>query len=655
MAGMGQLCAIGAPTPTPGRAPKPRTPAVLIARVPLSTRGGPVSAVATPTPVRSTARTRRTRRSRRPLGRGTALVLVTAASLVVSAAGAPAVTPTSPRAVGETTGVRVDGGPITAGAGAGAVVTTDLNPYGVQAFVTAAYVDFLGRQPTAGELSSWGAQIQAGTVGTTDLTAALSRSSEWITGVITRFYTDTLGRQPDPSGLASWITAARGGASIAQIASGFYGSPEYFATIGRGDYRTWVMDLYRKLLLRDPDPGGIDAWVAALQGGATLPRVAIGFYQSPEKLAARIQALYSQLLGRGAEPGGVASWSPIVAAQGDLVLAAGIAGSQEYWNRALARFPSSTPPSWAKVVGTGTPASCTSAALAAAVRSGGTIVFSCGPDPVTIVVDQILFTCNTTTCQHPWQGGTPVTSMTLDGGGLVTLSGGGVRPIYYANACEEQFGWLTSACQNDTRPHITFQNITFADGNAQGGHPGFDGVGGGGGGGAISMRSGRLTLDHVTFRNNVCVAAHSDAGGGAVRVTGMTSQVEVTASTFTNNRCANGGALSSLHAPMVITDSVFTGNVATGHGASDGLGGNGGAIYFDGTSENVTVVNSTITGNVAPEGGPGIFYVSNDRSGSLTIQGSTITGNTGQSFYTSPYRSLFFLGRALSISGSSVG
>ena len=54
------------------------------------------------------------------------------------------------------------------------------------------------------------------------------------------------------------------------------------------------------------------------------------------------------------------------------------------------------------VVGTGTPASCTPAALAAAVRGGGITVFDCGPSPVTITLDRTLYTCNTDDCTHPW-------------------------------------------------------------------------------------------------------------------------------------------------------------------------------------------------------------------------------------------------------------
>jgi len=70
------------------------------------------------------------------------------------------------------------------------------------------------------------------------------------------------------------------------------------------------------------------------------------------------------------------------------------------------------------VVGTGTPASCTVDALAAAVRGGGVTTFNCGPSPITITLDRTLVTCNTDTCKHPWQGGTKVTKAVIDGGAL---------------------------------------------------------------------------------------------------------------------------------------------------------------------------------------------------------------------------------------------
>ena len=66
-----------------------------------------------------------------------------------------------------------------------------------------------------------------------------------------------------------------------------------------------------------------------------------------------------------------------------------------------------------RVIGNGTPASCTSQAVVAAVAAGGIITFSCGPRPVTITMTATAKVVNTSS------------QVVLDGGGLVTLSGGG--------------------------------------------------------------------------------------------------------------------------------------------------------------------------------------------------------------------------------------
>jgi len=307
-----------------------------------------------------------------------------------------------------------------------------------------------------------------------------------------------------------------------------------------------------------------------------------------------------------------------------------------------------------KVVGTGTASSCTYARLARAVRSGGLITFDCGPDPVTIKVKKTLVVCNTHSCKNAWQGGRVVTRVRIDGGGKVTLSGGGKRGILYANTCDAALGIVDAHCDRQTTPHVELRNITFTRGNATTGPRGYEGVMGGGGGGAVAMRGGRLTVKDSTFTKNRCMKRHSDAGGGAIRVTGQRKTARIYRSTFTSNRCANGGAVSSLHAPMRIKDSTFTKNRATGKGASSGKGGNGGAIYFDGTRQNVRVEGSRIQKNKAPEGGPGIFYVSNDRTGSLRVTDSRITKNTGARFWTGRTTSIFFLGKSFARKGSKI-
>ena len=66
------------------------------------------------------------------------------------------------------------------------------------------------------------------------------------------------------------------------------------------------------------------------------------------------------------------------------------------------------------VIGDGTPQSCTSDAFVEAVALGGVITFDCGPDPVVITLDRTAKVFND---QNP--------DIVIDGGGKVTLSGGG--------------------------------------------------------------------------------------------------------------------------------------------------------------------------------------------------------------------------------------
>lgn len=208
------------------------------------------------------------------------------------------------------------------------------NPVPTENLVRALYRDFLDREATPQEVEYWRARLMNYEVDAFGVATQLSRSDEWISTVIAGFYRDTLNREPDAAGLQGWITAARSGMPVAQIASAFYASPEYFSTTGQSGYRIWVTDLYQKLLLRAPDQAGLDGWVAALEAGMRRDTLAFGFYQSPETLSVRVNALYVTFLGRDGEPAGIQNWMPFVARQGDLVLAAAIAGSPEYFNRA---------------------------------------------------------------------------------------------------------------------------------------------------------------------------------------------------------------------------------------------------------------------------------------------------------------------------------
>ncbi len=302
------------------------------------------------------------------------------------------------------------------------------------------------------------------------------------------------------------------------------------------------------------------------------------------------------------------------------------------------------------VVGSGTPESCTSGAVVAAVAQGGVITFSCGPDPVTIEMTATAKVFNNTGPE-----------IVIDGGGLVTLSGMGQRRILYMNTCDSAQVWTTPHCQDQDHPQLTVQNLTFTDGNATD-----EGIDLEGGGGAIWVRGGRFKIVNSLFFNSVCAPTGPDVAGGAVRVFSQHQglPVYITNSTFggseaTANTCSNGGAMGSIGVSMTFINSLLTHNSATGWGANPERagtpgGGNGGAIANDGNTFTLTLIDTVIEDNVAPEGGGGVFFVSNNRTGHLVITDSELRRNPSLGFETSGYPGIFYLGKGAPIVSGSI-
>ena len=306
-------------------------------------------------------------------------------------------------------------------------------------------------------------------------------------------------------------------------------------------------------------------------------------------------------------------------------------------------------------VGTGTAASCTAAALTTAIAGGGIITFACGPDPVTITVSSTL--------------NLPIDKDTvLDGGGLVTLDGGGTVQILRFDSPNFQA----------TEHRLTLQRLTLAHGKttpAEAIPPapapcsqGFND----GEGGALYMRDGNLTVIDCTFSRNQAAPLGPDTGGGAIYVLGSKNGVIIAGSVFTNNSASNAGAVGGLFAQLAIYNSLFQNNVATGNGANSndpsrcsfinndqneiGSGGNGGAIYQDGgNATNVILCGDTVVNNAAGAGafGGGVFMTSNDFTGTMTVQDSIITGNTGGSWTQVREGSVTNLGTAFGVNAKS--
>ena len=153
------------------------------------------------------------------------------------------------------------------------------------------------------------------------------------------------------------------------------------------------------------------------------------------------------------------------------------------------------------------------------------------------------------------------------------------------------------------------------------------------------------------FTGNRCERDGPDIGGAAVRALSQYRglPVYVVNSRFTGNACSNGAALSSIGVSWTVLNSRFTGNRAIGIGANPAGpgtpgGGSGGAIYNDGDRMTLSIGGSVFTDNHANEGGGAIFFVSDDRTGTMAIRDSALEDNPNDRFHTPGLPGIYFLG-----------
>jgi hypothetical protein len=165
----------------------------------------------------------------------------------------------------------------------------------------------------------------------------------------------------------------------------------------------------------------------------------------------------------------------------------------------LAVAPRARPAAAGSPVGNGAPESCDYEAFATAFAAGGLITFDCGPNPHIIVLEA-----------NDGVATTPSQQVTVDGGGLITLSA--------ANASSRRLFFNNSAT-------LTLTRISLIN-SAYNGH-----------GGAIFNFDGKLVLDEVRIEHT---GAHNgDSAGGAIFNLG---ELEVYRSTFAHNSAADQGA-----------------------------------------------------------------------------------------------------------------
>lgn len=256
----------------------------------------------------------------------------------------------------------------------------------------------------------------------------------------------------------------------------------------------------------------------------------------------------------------------------------------------------------ATVLGNGTPGSVTTAQTQAALDAGGAIVINQGAAPSTIVVTQTLVASRATV---------------LDGGGLVTLSGGDARRILsIVNP---------NPAANAPLFTVTLQNINFSDARTTMGR-----------GAAIYKQHGAEFAHKVSLKLVNCRFSGNDApldgtsqddGGGAFYGE-LLNRIDVGNCVFENNTGSNGGALYSLGSLRLnIVDSVFQGNRAIGTGGNPGNGGNAGALGVDGATRLVDVCRTRFVDNQCNAHGAGFFSVMYDQQSRSRFEDVEFRGN----------------------------
>ncbi|HEX7131689.1 MAG TPA: DUF4214 domain-containing protein [Iamia sp.] len=158
------------------------------------------------------------------------------------------------------------------------------------AFITAQYRDFLGRNPSSGDIAYYGEMLDYGTKSPDWLMQYFLESDEGDgkTQCIARLYQAFYKRLPDTAGFMYWMDARRSGSwSLHRIAEQFARAPEFTQMYGSVDNGGFVDLVYDNVLGRDPDPAGRQYWIDQLDAGVTRGKVMTGFSESPEYKAAQ--------------------------------------------------------------------------------------------------------------------------------------------------------------------------------------------------------------------------------------------------------------------------------------------------------------------------------------------------------------------------------
>jgi hypothetical protein len=202
-----------------------------------------------------------------------------------------------------------------------------------QLFIGALYQDLLGRPIDASGQQIAG-QLTSGLLTRAQVVDLYLSSTEHRERQVREYYQQFLGREPsagEVSGLVSLLATGYDPVRTAML-----GSAEYFASQGGSTPGGFVQSLFMDLLGRSPTTSEQSTYVNALTSGVTTSAIANQVVNSPESHDRLVAQYYMRYLDRPVDPVGATGFGALLnSGVDDPIVIRAILGSEEYFQNAV--------------------------------------------------------------------------------------------------------------------------------------------------------------------------------------------------------------------------------------------------------------------------------------------------------------------------------
>ena len=162
----------------------------------------------------------------------------------------------------------------------------------------------------------------------------LERSPEYLGDQVDAVYARLLHRDADAGGRNAFLNFLENGGTVEQMEAIIAGSAEYYQTRGGSGTAGFLEALYQDSLDRGVDALGQASWTQALASGLSRTQVAELIFSSPEYKIDLVNNYYTHFLGRSADPTGLnGRVNGLLGGLRDEQVIAAIVASDEYFSR----------------------------------------------------------------------------------------------------------------------------------------------------------------------------------------------------------------------------------------------------------------------------------------------------------------------------------